>query len=148
MIKRFGVSLCAFAAAALLAHLAYAQQKPEILVKQRQAAMTLIGKYWGPLNAMAQGKAPYSAELAARNARFLDALSQMPWDGFDPGTKGEKSRALPAIYENPAKFKEAQERLRGAIAKLVAARDEGAFKAAAGEVGKACGGCHDSFRAK
>ncbi|HXF66356.1 MAG TPA: cytochrome c [Burkholderiales bacterium] len=148
MIKRFGMSLAAVAAGAVLAHLAHAQQKPEILVKQRQSALTLIGKYWGPLNGMAQGKIPYNPEIVARNARFLDALSQMPWDGFDPSTRDEKSRALPAIYENPAKFKEAQDRLRGAIAKLVAATDEGAFKAAAGEVGKACGGCHDSFRAK
>ena len=37
---------------------AFSQVKPEILVKQRQAAMTLQGKYAGPLGAMAQGKAP------------------------------------------------------------------------------------------
>ena len=29
-----------------------AQAKPEVLIKQRQAAMTLIGKYFGPLGAM------------------------------------------------------------------------------------------------
>ena len=128
---------------------AYAQAKPEVLVKQRQAAMTLIGKYFGPLGAMASGKAPYNAEVAARNAGFLDALSQMPWDGFHPNTKDEKTRALPAIYENEAKFKEAQDRLRSAVGKLVpAAKSEDSFKQAAGEVGKACGACHNDFRAK
>ena len=128
----------------------FAQAKPEVMVKQRQAAMTLQGKYWGPLGAMASGKAPYNAEIAARNAGFLDALTQMPWDGFHPNTKDEtNTKALPAIYENEAKFKEAQDRLRGAIGKLVpAARDEAMFKQAAGEVGKACGGCHNDFRAK
>lgn len=126
-----------------------AQAKPEVMVKQRQAAMTLIGKYWGPLGAMATGKAPYDATVAARNAGYLQALSQMPWDGFHPNTKGEKSRALPAIYENEAKFKEAQDRFTGAVAKLAtAAKDEAAFKAAAGEVGKSCGACHNDFRAK
>jgi cytochrome c556 len=125
-----------------------AQAKPDVLVKQRQSAMVLIGKYWGPVNAMAQG-APYNAEVAARYAGFLNALSQMPWDGFHPDTKGEKSRALPAIYDNEAKFKEAQDRFRGAVTKLVAAaKDEGAFKTAAGELGKTCGGCHNDFRAK
>ena len=127
------------------------QAKPEVLVKQRQAAMTLQGKYFGPLNGMAQGKVPYNADVAARNAAFLDALSQMAWDGFHPNTKDttEKTRALPAIYENEAKFKEAQDRFRGAVTKLVAsAKDEGAFKAAAGEVGKSCGACHNDFRAK
>jgi cytochrome c556 len=130
---------------------ALAQAKPEVLVKQRQAAMTLIGKYWGPLNGMAQGKAPYNAEVAVRNAGFLNALSQMPWDGFAESTKdtSEKTRALPAIWTDSAKFKEAQDRLRGAVTKLVAAaKDEAAFKGAAGEVGKSCGGCHTDFRAK
>jgi cytochrome c556 len=75
----------------------------------------------------------------------------MPWDGFDPSTKGVKSRALPAIWENPEKFKEAQERLRGAIVKLVAAAKSGnqeSVSAAAKVVGKACGACHNDFREK
>lgn len=126
-----------------------AQAKPEVLVKQRQSAMTLIGKYWGPLGAMASGKAPYNAEIVARNAGFLDALSKMPWDGFQPSTKDQKNtKALPAVYNDPAKFKEGQDRLRGAVGKLVVANDEASFKAAAGEVGKSCGGCHENFRAK
>ena len=90
---------------------AAAQVKPEILVKQRQAAMTLQGKYFGPLAAMAQGKAPYSAAVVQRNAGFLGNLSRMPWDGFDPSTKDVKSAALPAVFTDAAKFKEAADRL-------------------------------------
>jgi cytochrome c556 len=37
---------------------ALAQAKPEVLVKQRQAAMTLQGKYFGPMAGMAQGRIP------------------------------------------------------------------------------------------
>ena len=132
---------------------AFAQQKPEVLVKQRQAAMTLQGKYFGPLNGMAQGKIPYDAKIVVRNAGYLQALSEMPWDGFTPATKDtpEKNRALPAIWEQPDKFKEAQERFQGAVSKLAAASkggDEGNIKAAIGETGKACGACHENFRAK
>ena len=130
---------------------ALAQAKPEILVKQRQSAMVLIGKYWGPINAMAQGKAPYDAAVAQRNAGFLQALAQMPWDGFAESTKDspEKNRALPAIWTDQAKFKEGADRLQSTTAKLAAsAKDEAAFKGAAGEVGKACGACHENFRAK
>jgi cytochrome c556 len=149
MKKTFVSAAVALALGAGYAVAAFAQAKPDVLVKQRQAAMTLIGKYWGPLNVMAQGKAPYNADVAARNAGFLDALSQMPWDGFHPSTKGEKSRALPAVFENEAGFKQAQDQFRGAVTKLVsAARDENGFKATAAEVGKACSGCHNDFRAK
>jgi cytochrome c556 len=132
---------------------AFAQQKPEVLVKQRQAAMTLQGKYFGPLNGMATGKAPYDAKIVARNAGYLHALSEMPWDGFTPETKDttEKHRALPAVWEQPAKFKEAQDRFQAAVIKLEAASkggDEGNTKGAIGEVNKACGACHENFRAK
>lgn len=128
---------------------AQAQVKPETLVKQRQSVMTLHGKYMGQLGRMAQGREPYNAALAARNAGFLDALSKMPWDGFDPSTKDVKSRALPAVFAEPAKFKQAADRYQGEVAKLVAATkggDEGAVKSAIGAVGKACAACHDDFQ--
>jgi cytochrome c556 len=132
---------------------AFAQAKPEVLVKQRQAAMTLIGKYWGPLGAMAQGKAPYNADTVKRNAGYLNALDKMPWDGFSPETKGTsvKTAALPAIWNEPDKFKQAQERLQSEVSKLVqvsASGDEAAVKAQLGATGKACGGCHETFREK
>ena len=130
---------------------ACAQAKPETLVKQRQAAMTLQGKYWAPLGAMAQGKLPYDGAVVARNAGYLDALAHMPWDGFNPSTKDLKSGALPAVYAEPAKFKEAADRLQSEVSKLVTVSksgDEAAVKTQLGAVGKACGGCHESFREK
>src|SRR5258708_21588837 len=90
---------------------AVAQVKPEILVKQRQAAMTLQGKDFGPLAGMAPGKLPYDANIVQRNAGDLDVLDKMPWDGFDPSTKNVQSAALPALWNEPAKCKDAQERL-------------------------------------
>jgi cytochrome c556 len=140
------------AALALAAPLsALAQAKPEQLVKQRQAAMTLQGKYFGPMAAMAQGKVPYNADVVKRNAAYLDNLSRMPWDGFDAGTKDVKSAALPAIYEQTDKFKEAASRLENESHKLweVSQRgDEAAVKTQIGAVGKACGACHNDFRQK
>ena len=128
---------------------AFSQAKPETLVKQRKAAMTMQGKYfYGSLNPMAQGKIPYDAAIAARNAGYLDALSKMPWDGFAESTKGVNSGALPAVWADPAKFKAAQDRLQTAVAALVAATkggDEATVKAAIGDLGKACGNCHDNF---
>jgi len=130
---------------------ALAQVKPEIMVKQRQSAMTLIGKYWGPMAGMMQGKIPYNAQIVQRNAGFLDNLSRMPWDGFDPATKDVKSAALPAVYTDQAKFREAASRLENEANKLYSVSrtgDEAAVKAQMGAVGKACGGCHENFRQK
>jgi cytochrome c556 len=100
---------------------------------------------------MAQGRVPYDANVVQRNAAYLDVLSKMPWDGFPESTKGVKSAALPAIWEKPADFKQAQDRLQSEAAKLVQVSkggDEAVVKAQIGAVGKSCGGCHESFREK
>jgi cytochrome c556 len=141
----------AIALGMVVAQGAIAQAKPEVLVKQRQAAMTLIGKYFGPMAGMAQGKIPFNAGVVQRNAGFVDNLSRMPWDGFDASTRGIDTKALPAVYDNAAKFKEAASRLENEAAKLVDVSkggDEGAIKAQIGALGKSCGGCHNDFRQK
>ena len=130
---------------------ALAQVKPEVLVDQRISAMRLQGKYLFPLVPMAQGKVPYDAAIVARNAGYLDVLIRLAWDGFDPGTQGVKSRALPEIYAEPAKFKAAQETMFTEMNKFVAAAksgNEANTKAGIGDVLKACNGCHDTFRQK
>lgn len=150
-MKKSVVAAAVVVALGAAAGAAVAQVKPEQLVKQRQSAMTLIGKYFGPLGGMAQGKVPFDAKVVQRNAGYLDALSEMPWDGFNPSTKGEKSRALPALYEQPDKVKDAVQRFQSEIDKLgqvAKGGDEGAIKAQIGAVGKTCANCHDNFRAK
>jgi cytochrome c556 len=130
---------------------AAAQAKPDVLVKQRQAAMTLQGKYMGPMGGMAQGKIPYNAGTVQRNAAYLEVLSKMAWDGFDASTKGEKSAALPAVWEKSDEFKKAAERFESEASKLAQVSksgDEAAVKAQIGATGKACGGCHETFREK
>jgi cytochrome c556 len=151
MLKKCLPAAVALALGAGAIGAAYAQVKPEVLVKQRQSAMTLIGKYFGPLGGMAQGRVPFDAGVVSRNADYLVALSKMPWDGFNESTKGEKTRALPAVFTDGAKFKEAGDRFESAVANLAAVSksgDEGKIKAAIGDVGKTCGGCHDNFREK
>ena len=135
-----------------LAGAALAQMKPDMMVKQRQSAMTLIAKYWGPIAGMASGKVtPYNADVVSRNATYLENLAQMPWDGFHDSTKGEKSRALPEIWSQKAKFDELATRLQSETAKLgelARAKDEAGVKQQYAAVGKVCGACHEGFRAK
>lgn len=130
---------------------AIAQVKPEQLVEQRQSAMRLQGKYLYPLLPMAQGRVPYDAAIVARNAGYLDVLIRMAWDGFDPVTKDVKSRALPEIYSDPAKFKAAQDTMFAEMTKFqatVKAGNEANTKTAIVDLNKACNGCHDTFRQK
>lgn len=150
-MKRTVVAAAAVIALGAVAGAAMAQVKPEVLVKQRQAGMTLISKYFGPLGGMAQGKVPFNAQLVQRNADYLAALSQMPWDGFDPSTADVKSRAKPELYKEMDKVKGLIERFQGEVKKLQTAAksaDEAAIKSQIAAVGKACGACHDPYREK
>ena len=150
-MKRSTTAVVVALALGVAAGTVFAQAKPETLVKQRQSVMTLQGKYFGPMAAMAQGKAPYNADVVKRNSAFLDNLSRMAWDGFDASTKDVKSAALPAIYEQTDKFKQAASMLENEAHKLyqvAQSGDEAAVKTQIGAVGKACGGCHNDFRQK
>ena len=62
-----------------------------------------------------------------------------------------KTRALPEVWTNKAKFDEAAQRLQTEVTKLgevARAKNEAGVKAQFGAVGKACGGCHENFRSK
>jgi len=129
---------------------ALAQAKPDVLMKQRQAAMTLQGKYLGPIGGMLKGNIPYNADVVAVNATYLENLARMPWDGCVPSTSGEKSKTKPEALTDP-KFKAAAETLEAETAKLGAAaraKNEAGVRAAFGGVAKACGACHDAYREK
>jgi cytochrome c556 len=130
---------------------ALAQVKPETLVDQRIAAMRLQGKYLYPLIPMAQGRIPYDAAIVARNAGYLDVLIKLAWDGFDPVTKDVKSRTLPEVYAEPAKFKAAIDQMYAEMSKFqatVKTGNEANIKTAIVDLNKACNSCHDTFRQK
>lgn len=149
---RIIVSAAAAAALSMASLAAVAQARPDVLIKQRQAVMTLQGKYIGPIAGMATGKVPYNADAVARNATYLENLVQMAWDGFHESTKDEKNtRALPKIYSEKAKFDDYAQRLQAetaTLAQAARARDEAGVKKQFPAVLKTCNGCHDDFRQK
>lgn len=95
--------------------------------------------------------APNLAVIRA-NAATLAAAAVKVKGHFPAGTgprAGIKTEALPAIWERPADFSAAADRLVSstkALKATAASGDIGAIKAAAGAVGGACKNCHDTFR--
>lgn len=141
------------ACAALLSLPAYAQfQKPEDAIKYRQGAFTLMGAHFSRVAAMAQGRVPFDAKVAADNAAVLSIVARLPFAAFGEGTdKGLPTGAKPEVWKDSAKFKAAADKMLGEVAKLdVAARSGNldAIKTAVGGVGASCKGCHDDFRAQ
>jgi len=127
-------------------------QKPEDAIKYRQSAFTVMANHFGRIGAMAQGKAPFDAKVAAENAVIVSDLAKLPFTAFGEGTdKGLPQRAKPEVWKESAKFKAAADKMIGEVAKLDAAAKSGsldAIKAATGAVGQSCKACHDDFRAE
>lgn len=141
------------ASAAALSTPALAQfAKPEDAIKYRQSALTVMATHFGRLGAMVNGRVAFDAKAAAENAAIVETMSKLPWAAFGEGTdKGGNTKALPEVWKEQAKFKEASEKLMAEVVKLNAAAKVGtldSLKGAFGNVGAACKGCHDNFRAK
>ena len=86
------------------------------------------------------------------SANTLAASAPRVGGGFPKGSgpeSGRKTDALPAIWERPGDFAKAADTLVGATRGLqsaAASNDLARVKAAAGQVGGTCKGCHDQFR--
>lgn len=127
-------------------------QKPEDAIKYRQSAFTVMANHFGRIAAMAQGRVPFDAKVAAENADIVLTMSKLPFQGFGEGTdKGLPQRAKPEVWKEQPKFRAAAEKMQAEVVKLDAAAKTGnldAIKAAVGAVGGSCKACHDDFRAE
>lgn len=142
-------AIVAFAGLATALPAAAQFAKPEDAIKYRKAGMTMMAAHFGRVAAMANGRVPFDAKVAAENVEIATALSKLPYAGFMAGTDKGDTKAKPEIWTDADKFRTAIARMQDEMVKLNAAAKGGnidAIKAAAGEVGKACKGCHDDFR--
>lgn len=140
----------AIVASSLLSTPAMAQfQKPEDAIKYRKAALTVMGNHFSRIGAMANGRVPFDAAVAANSAAVVESLSKLPWEGFGPGTDKGDTRAKAEIWTEKAKFDEAAKTMQTEVAKLNQAAKTGsldAVKAAFGGAAQSCKACHDAYR--
>lgn len=123
--------------------------KPEDAIKYRKASFTVMSAHFGRLGAMANGRTPYDAKVAADNADVVATLSKLPWAAFVEGSDKGDTRAKPEIWKEGAKYKEAADKMQAEIVKLNTAAKAGnidALKAAFGPAAASCKACHDNFR--
>ena len=143
------LSVACVVAVPLLAPATAAAQfaKPEDAVKYRQSVLTVMSNHFGRIAPVVRGQQPYNPDQMKADVAIVEMMSKLPWSAFGQGTEGGGAR--PAVWSDNAKFKQAQERLHGDIAKLVAAAQSGdlaQLRTAYGAVGASCKACHDNFR--
>ena len=138
------------AAGVLVALPAAAQfQKPEDAIKYRQSAMALQGNHLGRVFAMASGRIPFDAKVAADNIEVVATLNRLQFTGFVEGSDKGNTRAKPEIWAEKDKWNAAVAKSQDDVAKLSAAGKSGnldQIKAAVGGVGQSCKACHDAYQ--
>ena len=148
---RLGAAAAGLAVLLGVGVVAEAQNAPTAVIKERQDLMKANGASAKALAEMMKGEKPYDQAAAHKAAVTINDNSKKISSLFPPGSGAEagvKTGALPAIWTNKADFDAKAKKLEEESAKLVAANDEAAVKAQFGNVGKSCGGCHETYRAK
>jgi cytochrome c556 len=149
--------LAALAITLTLSPMAFAQDTPAVvadpaiatmtndeLVAARQAAMEQNGKALRGAAQLTGDDAIAVATTLLQNFTNLPGL-------FKEGSVTDKSKALPAVWENWDDFK-ARFDADAASAQLMLAAavagDSAAYATAVDEIGHSCGGCHGTYRAR
>ncbi len=118
-------------------------------IDARKALMKENGRQSGIAREMIEGKAPFDlAKAHAVLANFATASDNGKGLWPDSSKAGDHA-SLPAIWENKPDFEAKLAKLSSdAKAQDAGVKDLDSFKAAMGEVGKNCGGCHNTYRKK
>jgi len=125
--------------------------KPEDAIKYRKNALFVMQQHYARVGAMASGRVPFDAKVAAENAAIAETMSRLPWAAFGEGTDKGDTKALPEVWKEQAKFKAAAEKMEGEMSKLAAAAKTGnldSVKTAFQSTSASCKACHDDFRGK
>lgn len=130
--------------------IAHAQdRKIEQAIKHRKAAFTLMATYVNRMVQTVDGNRPFDAKLMAQDARTVELVSKLPWEGFVEGSERGDTRAKDDIWFEEDKFKRYANDLQIKTAAVTVAAESGdlkQFQAAVGQMRDACNTCHKAFR--
>ena len=120
-------------------------------IADRQTIMKNVGAGMKAAGQMVKGETEYDAAKAELAMRVINAAAIGYGHFFPEDSKtGGDTEAKPTIWEDMDGFQQAREKLVTTSAAAVKASEGGldSFKAAFGEVGGACKGCHEKYRVK
>ena len=113
----------------------------------RKAIMKENGNQSRIAREMIDGKQPFNVDAAKKVLTTFGDTNDKVKAMWPDSSKAGDTAALPAIWENKADF-DAKMVKFSADSKAAAAKvtNLDSFKAEMGEIGKSCGGCHQTYR--
>jgi cytochrome c556 len=120
------------------------------VVEQRQDLMKQMGAQTRSVGGMLRGQEPFDLAKVQASLKVFADNSEKAAPLFPENTKNVgDTEALPAIWENKAKFDGIMTKFnQDAKTALASIKDEATFKAEMPKVMQNCGACHNDFRKK
>lgn len=118
-------------------------------VAKRKAVFKQIMRTLEPMGMVARDRKDYERQEFLASAKELKQLATQPWVYFTPDSNYPPTRAKAEVWQKPAEFKQAQEKLQVTTDQLAKAAESGnldIIRPAVNEVQKSCKACHDQFR--
>lgn len=122
---------------------------PQQLVSKRQAIFKKMTKTLEPMGMVTRGHKDYVKGAFILGAQELKDLSSQPWVFFTADGNYPPTKAKPAVWSQPAEFKQATDKYLASVDRLVevsGSADLPAISAAVDAVEKSCKSCHKQFR--
>jgi cytochrome c556 len=122
---------------------------PDQLVTKRRVIFKQFTKTLEPMGLVARERKDYNAREFLQSARELDKLASQPWVYFTADGNYPPTHAKPAVWQQPAEFKEAKDKYLAQVKQLLKVAEDGnleLIRPAVNEVEKSCKSCHKQFR--
>jgi len=139
---------------AAIAGVAFAQAKPEDMIKFRKAGYAFMGWNMGKIKGMViDNPASFNKDQVSAAANVVAAIANSGMGAlFGAGTEqdvgDQKTKVKPEFFQRPDRVKElasAYIKEANELQKIAATGDIDAIKAQFGKVGASCKACHDEF---
>jgi len=71
-------------------------------IKHRRAGFTLMSTYFSRLLQSVEGDRPFNPSLVISDARTVETLSRLPWEGFVPGSElaGQRAAVVMSLLQS------------------------------------------------
>ena len=139
----------ALAAGAMVGGTTIALAQADAVIKERQENRKQTAAAMRAIKGIVDAKGPTAG--AVEQAAKLKTLEAAFVKLFPAGSDKGETKALPTVWSDMAGFQAASKALDAAYDKLAVAAgsgDQAALATAFADTGKACGACHEKFRAK
>lgn len=124
---------------------------PNQPVSKRKAVFKQMMRTLEPLGMAVRGRENYEPQKFLAGAQELKQLSTEPWVHFTANSNYPPTRAKPEVWQKPAEFKQAQEKLMESTQQLVKVSESGnieQIRPVLNQVEENCKSCHQQFRGK